>query len=963
MTWVVLSFALLSLVSRTEAVITIKDNGYQGITVAIHPNVPDDPELVQSIKNLFLSGSSFLYQATRHRAYFNEVTIIVPNEWEYRPEYEIVRPNSRFSVADVRIDLPNPEYGDAPYTQQPGECGESGEYIHLTPDFIKGLDRSGASAYGDPGRALIHEWSHLRYGVFDEHGFQHDSRTPPFYLDESGQIKYTACTSDVPGWLRDTSGGPCTRKEDGLPGDDCLFYPDMEHATAKASVMSMPYLPSVDGFCDSSPEREHNARAPNMHNLMCQGRSTWDVLMDHPDFLRDRNGPREDVDIVTLFRVVQPKKDDKPTFVLVLDVSASMRGRKMDLLHRAAARFVRFQLRDYSSLGIVAFSTDVKVLANITTLDKVNRTKLVDTVPNQEDEGYTSIGRGLLEGLALLKRSREPMEGALLLLVSDGEENMNPRVLDILPQILAARVVINTIAFGLEATSKLETLVKATGGRGFFFDDKKIGHKALDAAFLASATTQADLELQPVEVINRYTYMEKMGSVEGNFTLDKEIGMNTAFLVTFDFPDLQVALVSPSGKKYSELSKEYTVDLKTNTISIDIPKAEPGLWEYFITNLETRMEQDVSVIVTSEPRDIREQPIRVRAWVAEVDLTYPAQAKVYAEVKKEYNAIIGASVIATIDGPLGEPHVMMLYDNGQGADTIPDDGIYSGFFTNFNGSGRYSVEAVVVNNGKARMKTGSRASPSPPLPRISPELVRGLSPQVSFSPKSLKERGDRPKAAPLLLPEVAMFERTVSGGSFKLQNWTNRDLIPPNKITDLEVISFNTTGGVIELIWTSPGDDMDKGNAERVELRYHTDRAILLLTFDKAWLLEETNITAGNLTEVPAAGEEHWIQFKIPVDKDSGIAAYYFAVVAYDEAGNRGQVSNIAEAHWSYGDSIPMRPVDGPASYSLLAILLAVGGALALLIILFIVAVSIRNRRRKRKYKCKHENTLLPTKT
>ena len=34
----------------------------------------------------------------------------------------------------------NPAWGDTPYTLQPGLCGQEGDYIHLTPDYVKSKD-------------------------------------------------------------------------------------------------------------------------------------------------------------------------------------------------------------------------------------------------------------------------------------------------------------------------------------------------------------------------------------------------------------------------------------------------------------------------------------------------------------------------------------------------------------------------------------------------------------------------------------------------------------------------------------------------------------------------------------------------------------------------------------------------------------------------------------------------------
>ena len=82
--------------------ISIKDNGYSDIVVAISPNVPSDQsqliiENIQvnirsnSIGNLILifsliqsmirDASRVLYRATRYRAYFENVNILIPSSW------------------------------------------------------------------------------------------------------------------------------------------------------------------------------------------------------------------------------------------------------------------------------------------------------------------------------------------------------------------------------------------------------------------------------------------------------------------------------------------------------------------------------------------------------------------------------------------------------------------------------------------------------------------------------------------------------------------------------------------------------------------------------------------------------------------------------------------------------------------------------------------------------------------
>ena len=50
---------------------------------------------------------------------------------------------------------------------------------------------------------------------------------------------------------------------------------------------------------------------------------------------------------------------------------------------------------------------------------------------------------------------------------------------------------------------------------------------------------------------------------------------------------------------------------------------------------------------------------------------------------------------ATVSMPSGNDAILVLQDNGVGADITSNDGIYSTFFTEFGGIGRYSVQVIV----------------------------------------------------------------------------------------------------------------------------------------------------------------------------------------------------------------------------------------------------------------------------
>jgi hypothetical protein len=87
---------------------------------------------------------------------------------------------------------------DEPFTEQLGECGESGQYMYLPTNYILNENSYKGNAFSIlnvnfniqkqhlslifctiKDKIFVHEWAHLRYGVFDEHGVIGDPDYPP----------------------------------------------------------------------------------------------------------------------------------------------------------------------------------------------------------------------------------------------------------------------------------------------------------------------------------------------------------------------------------------------------------------------------------------------------------------------------------------------------------------------------------------------------------------------------------------------------------------------------------------------------------------------------------------------------------------------------------------------------------------------------------------------------------------
>ncbi|CAH1245746.1 CLCA1 [Branchiostoma lanceolatum] len=446
---------LSAIVWRSEAVfnrpyeIKLQNNEYTDVLVAIHRDILEDMRIVDRLKEILTEASEDLYVATNSRAFFKEVKILIPKTWTKKPEY-LPAGTETFERANVRVDVPNPLYGDNPYVQQKGGCGEPGDFMHLTPKYV--VDKKyGEDYWGPNGKTFVHEWGHLRWGLFDEYGIDDPASGqsyPHFYRTSLGGVRPTGCSAWVTGTNKHTAtGSPCRLDPGtGVYESECRFYPDEQTNRATGSYMFMHFLSQVTSFCHSDPAGDplsyHNREAPNKHNSLCQGQSAWDVMTKHPDFAHGANPPRE-VRSTTPGFVLLQESDFR--VVLVLDASNSMRGEPLRRLNQVARRFIQGTVNFGSSVGLVTFARAESLEHPVISVDsQADRDSLAATVPTTTSGG-TCIGCGLLKGVEALEAVGPPA-GGVLLLVTDGRENKDPRIRDVIPELLRKRVIVATMA-------------------------------------------------------------------------------------------------------------------------------------------------------------------------------------------------------------------------------------------------------------------------------------------------------------------------------------------------------------------------------------------------------------------------------------------------------------------------------------------------------------------------------------
>ncbi|XP_059839812.1 calcium-activated chloride channel regulator 1-like isoform X2 [Hypanus sabinus] len=759
--------------------VKVVNNGYRNIVIAINPSTQYNPKLIENIQKMMIEASSYMYEATEHQLYFSDVKILLPATWPPNPNM-FQRPTTQsYEKAKVIIAEPYLKHGDAPYTLQYGGCGEKGRYIHFTPNFL--LNDEMTSVYCPKGRVFVHEWAHLRWGVFNEY-----NDMVPFYWSEEGNIEATRCSLSIRGKMAECKDGsclPCAMDEStDLPDKKCRFFPERNQKSS-SSIMYLQGLSNVDKFCDSET---HNPEAPNMQNEMCNYKSTWDVISQSEDFkniLSPHNGS-----VKPTFTLLQAK--DR-VLCLVLDVSGSMRSENRIVRLRQAAEIFLLQIAETGSqVGIVTFNSGASIKTRLKRIDNdAVRENLVQLLPTSPGGG-TSVCAGVRAGFQVLRGDDSATEGDEIILLTDGEDN---QISTCFPEVEASGAVIHTIALGPSAAVQLEELSTMTGGLQF------------------AATDNVDV----------------------NGLIDSFTG-----------------LVSGNGN--------------SSQLSIQI-----GSWIYSIQNPGAK--QVITIIITSRAADPQAPPIKVNGHISRKDPNSPMIC--YVEVSYGFQPVLNTNVTAIVERPSGPPVTLKLLDDGLGADIVRNDGIYSKYFLDYSGKGRYAVKVRVQGfkgTTKITVRTGGQAKCLPGFMENGNIEINSLEPDV-FEEDFNREIGD--------------FNRVQAGGSISLPLIPAIDF-PPSKITDLQGALLENN---IQLEWTAPGGDYDHGSASHYEVRTSDKLLQLRDNFTKAQLVNTTIM----IPQPYGSKETLTVYFEKP-NMGNG-AVIYFAVRAYDQNNQSSELSNIAK--------------------------------------------------------------------
>ncbi|XP_064459221.1 calcium-activated chloride channel regulator 2-like [Ornithodoros turicata] len=170
--------------------VSLVKNGYRGIVVALSPSVQveDAQAVFTSLQNVFSSASRAVFDKLEKRAFFEEITLLLPKESKFEEQLNLSdvsytnssRPN--YDSAHFVIETQG-VFGQNPYTLQFGPCGTQGLRTIVPLPFLN----------ANNGDVLAEEWLRYRYGVFSTEQFPGD----PLYSQGVPSKQDVLCGSSV----------------------------------------------------------------------------------------------------------------------------------------------------------------------------------------------------------------------------------------------------------------------------------------------------------------------------------------------------------------------------------------------------------------------------------------------------------------------------------------------------------------------------------------------------------------------------------------------------------------------------------------------------------------------------------------------------------------------------------------------------------------------------------------------
>jgi calcium-activated chloride channel regulator 4 len=437
-------------------------------------------------------------------------------------------------------------------------------------------------------------------------------------------------------------------------------------------------------------------------------------------------------------------------------------------------------------MAIITFSDDANVIQHLVQITDDNvRQKLIQAVPTSVN-GRTAIGKGLNSALKELNESGKGVEGSNIVLVTDGGENVDPKIITVMPNILEAKVHVNCFAIGPEASVALENLAKQTGGRMDHGADganqaMKIGNAFTNFAGCDDDNQSVAVFDQLIDIDQTVTYKEVTIKVDNQLGKNNVITISLGVSYQDQFAKLKISVVAPDGFNYEcGAHSDFVKDESLKRCQLKLETSKNGNFTVHINREANGQKIQVNIKMSSQAKDPNDPPVIVNAWLSKIEIDHSKeQPTIFVQIKKGSFPVIKADVYAIIENEKGTQFRIKVKDSGN------FDGIYVAKFTKADSNGRYSVSAAVTYTLDTRVVISGRKDFRPGTPKIS-DHPRTDKPKTNFNPDEFKFNPKKPIMPPKY-ENLTDFVRIKVVGSIKVDNYSEKDVYPPEKVIDLKV--------------------------------------------------------------------------------------------------------------------------------------------------------------------------------
>ena len=604
------------------------------------------------------------------------------------------------------------------------------------------------------------------------------------------------------------------------------------------------------------------------------------------------------------FSLVLPSRK---RYILVLDVSKGMDDingfdRRWEKTRNALFRFIA-HIKEGDEVGIISFGAKSRQNIKATVVTNSNREGLLGRVPfklQPHTEVCMPCALQMVEKMVASPSSADGLPASSHVVIISGSTNVEAdsiftqsHELKHFKELIELKSLpIYNVVFEGKLGKEVKELAKY--GRNYVVPRTKNASLLQNLADIFVSILNYSNGSNIRKAYERYFFWEaRQGEtqISGNFVVEENLRNNLWMILTTPFKEDvdYFEVTSPSGKVHVlPIAENGIVYFQFKELS------EAGIWSYKVKlHPFSISSQNVAVSIEVFGEETTDShAVQVEGWT-NVDSRVGANPLekpviIYAKVKQGQLPVRGAEVTATVYRPeFSTPFEVTLTDSGTGyPDITSGDGVYSAYFTGFTAqSGLYSVTIRVKNDADTASV---------------PKLFG--NPLISSDSECCGSTFGTRTSIHDSLP-TGQFQRMVVGPSFNVNEGVEyymkngepqvRDIFPPSRITDLTVMGYVNGTLYATLSWSSPGGDYDQNKAARYEIRCYTNPdALTAENFEHGDILIPVH---ESLLPIPSdrSGSKQSATVGLPWANE----VFYYAIIAIDDVGNRGEISNLVPVY------------------------------------------------------------------